>query len=160
MAFRVRSFTETDAEAVIELVRQLQTHEAQYFDRMKPPGDIGIWYVREMQDACAAHAGAFLVAEADGRVIGYAVLLMEMTSSEHPDEVLYRYALVADLAVERTMRRQGVGQHLLSECERLARVAGVPWLRIAALAGNAAALGAYEKFGFGKLLVTMEKPLA
>lgn len=155
----VRRFAETDAEAVIELVRQLQIHEARYFDRMKSPDDIGPWYLREMQEACARHAGDILVAETVGRVLGYAVLLTEMTSSKHPDEVLYRYALVADLAVEQTVRRQGIGQHLLSECERLARAAGVPWLRIGALAGNTTAIGAYEKFGFGKLLVTMEKPL-
>lgn len=159
MNVTVRDFIEADTEAVIELVRQLQVHEADYFDRMKPPGDIGPGYLRAMHDACAEHDGAILVAESDGRVLGYAVLLTQMSSSGEPDEVLYRYARVADLAVERTARRQGIGRNLLSECERRARLAGVPWLRISALAGNAGAIAAYEKFGFGKLLVTMEKPL-
>ena len=64
-----------------------------------------------------------------------------------------------DLAVMKQYWRQGIGTALLKECERRSLAAGVKWLRLSVLSSNSQAVTAYRKFGFGDLLVTMEKPL-
>jgi ribosomal protein S18 acetylase RimI-like enzyme len=159
MAVIIRSYAEADSDAVIGLVRQLQVHETQFFDRMKPPEEIGPWYIRQLFAVIERDGGALLVAERDGAVVGFAAVLTGVTSRESRDEVLYSYGQVLDLAVTREARHQGIGTRLLEACEAAARQAGVKWLRIGALAGNDTAIAAYAKFGFDHLSVTMEKPL-
>jgi ribosomal protein S18 acetylase RimI-like enzyme len=80
-------------------------------------------------------------------------------SSGTMDEVPYVYGMVTDLAVAEQWRRTGIGTALLKECERRSREAGVNWLRINALVANVEATAAYRKFGFGDMVVKMEKPL-
>ncbi len=156
----IRDYAAGDEAAVVGLVRSLQAHEAQYYDRGKPPAEIGAWYVEDLLAACAKSAGRFLVAERAGEVIGYGVVLTGLTSVEERDEVVYRYAKVSDLAVAPACRGQGIGTALLVACEALAREAGVAWLRIGVLAENRGAFALYEREGFRPLGVVLEKPLA
>jgi len=156
---KIRDFTESDIGSVVSLARELQKHEAELFDRMKPPDEIGAWYIRRLRTNCAAHKGKILVAELEGDVVGYAVLLTDVSSDEAVDERPYSYAMVLDLAVAKEMRRKGVGTALLDECEQRARAANARWLRISVLAGNEQAIAIYHKFGFQPLLTTMEKAL-
>lgn len=159
MTISIREYTKADNAQVIALVRELQRHEAQFFDRMKEPEEIGDWYVRDILQACAEHQGAILLAETDGGVVGYAAVLTAVSSRGMIDEISYAYAMVLDLVVASSVRRQGVGRKLLAACETHARNAGVRWLRISVLAGNSDAVATYENFGFHPHLLTMEKPL-
>jgi GNAT superfamily N-acetyltransferase len=159
MPLKIREYNENDMGALIELVRELQAHEAQYFDRMKAPQDIDGWYIDKMVEACREHEGAILIAELEGIVAGFAALLTKVMSSGTMDEVPYVYGMVTDLAVAEQWRRTGIGTALLKECERRSREAGVNWLRINALTANVEATAAYRKFGFGDMVVKMEKPL-
>ncbi len=159
MTVTIREFTRSDSVQLIALVRELQGHEAQFFDRMKAPDEIGAWYLHNLQKACATHDGVILVADQGEAVVGYAVLLTAVLSEDMPEDVDSVYALVMDLAVAGQARRKGIGTKLLEACESRARKAGVRWLRISALAENHDAIAAYEKFGFKNHLLTMEKPL-
>jgi GNAT superfamily N-acetyltransferase len=155
----IRPYEDRDEGAVVELVRELQEHEGAFYDRMLPSWEIGSWYVlRALRDARGS-GGEFLVAELEGRVIGYATVLVGQSSREMLDEVLYTYAYVGDLIVTRDSRRQGVGIALLEECERRARGAGEKWLRIGAIAANSDAARLYEQYGFAVQFLRMEKPL-
>lgn len=155
----IRDFAPADGPAVIALARELQAHESTLFDRMKPPDEIGDWYLDGLLGACREHGGRLLVAAQEDRLLGYAVVLTALTSEDEADERLYGYAAVRDLAVAETARGRGLGARLLAACEAIAREAGARWLRVTALAGNAGALRTYERFGFEPLFVDLEKRL-
>ena len=144
---------------MIAVVKDLQAHEARYYDRLKPVDGIGQWYIDGIIESIAKYRGAFLVAEQNGNLIGYATLLTAVDSSEDQDEVLYTYSHVSELAVRAGHRGKGVGSALLAECERKARAAGQKWLRLSVLAANGDAREFYAAFGLREHLITLEKPL-
>lgn len=155
----VREFAESDREALLTVVRELQSYEGAMFDRMKPPEDVGNWYIDVLKKQCDEDDGHILVAERDGAIIGYATIMTNVREDGSYDEVPYSYGYVGDLAVLPQARGSGAGKLLLDECDRRARAAGRRWLRIGVLARNARAREVYGRFGFADLLVTMEKPL-
>ena len=156
----IRPYEPSDEQAVVELVRELQRHEAQFYDRMMPDRDIGAWYVTAILREAREAQGELLVALLDGRIAGYATLLADVSSEEERDEIIFTYAYVGDLVVEAAQRGKGVGRALLEECEKLARAAGRKWLRITVLAANDSARRVYEDFGFADQYVFMEKTLS
>ncbi len=155
----IRDYAPDDRAALIALVRELQVAEAAVFDRMKPPDAIGDAYIDGLIEACRRRRGRILIASENGAALGYAVILTDVPSESELDEVPYSYAQIHDLAVTEAARRRGVGRQLLARCEEIAREAGARWLRITALAGNEAAVGAYHAAGFAPLFVTFEKTL-
>lgn len=155
----IRGYEDRDLDQLINLVCELQSYEAQLFDRMKHPDDIGEWYVEDLQRRCREHSGEILLAECRGELAGYAVVLSDVVQDD-PDEITYAYAVVADIAVTERYRGRGLGKRLLAECERYALDAGARWLRISALAGNTRALQLYRHHGFADHLVELEKPLS
>jgi ribosomal protein S18 acetylase RimI-like enzyme len=105
----IRDYRETDANAVVEIARQLQSHEIQYFDRLKPAHSIGLWYLDVLLSDVQKHQGKFLVAESKSGIVGYATLLLGLTSADEPEEILYSYGHIGDLAVASTYRGKGIG---------------------------------------------------
>jgi GNAT superfamily N-acetyltransferase len=149
----------SDEPQVVELVRELQSHEAPMYKWGKPPEDIGPWYIEDTKKWCRENDGTILVAEAAGRLLGYATLLAKCEADGTGDEIAYTYALVADLVVTSLARRQGVGTSLLMHCEELARKKGRSIFRIKVLSANRSAIAAYGRFGFSPHLQTLEKIL-
>ena len=141
------------------IVRDLQTYESRFYDRLRPPEEIGTWYIDGLKQDITKHKGWFLVAELDGIVTGYASLLGEVTSEDEREEVLYTCAYVGDLAVAANHRGKGIGHALLSECERLARAAGRQWLRLGVHATNHEAREFYARAGLEDKFLTLEKKL-
>ena len=154
----IRDYASADAPALLDLVRQLQVHEGQVYDRMKPPEEIGPWYIEDLEKGCAKSAGRILVAVSNSVVIAYATILTRVVD-ESIDEIPYTFAYVGDLAVTHTRRGEGVGKRLLAECERIARAAGARWLRINALALNTQARATYNSYGFEEQFIGYEKKL-
>ena len=112
---------DSDEAQVVELVRELQAHESGIYDRMKPVEAIGPWYVDKVKTEVAKYKGTFLVADNGKALLGCATLLTEVTSADEPDEILYSYAYVGDLAVRMSHRGQGIGRALIEECEKIAK---------------------------------------
>lgn len=158
-AFTIREYRDSDQAQVVDLIRELQAHEAPMHRWGKSPEDIGPWYITGLMKRMARQAGYLFVAEQAGMLFGYAAVLTCCEEDGADDDIAYTYALVADLAVTRDARRQGIGQALLSACEQVARGKGCTVMRIGVLAGNEMAIGAYGKFGFEPYLHTMEKIL-
>lgn len=155
----VRAFEPADTEALVALVRELQAHEGQFYDRMKSPDEIGVWYIDSLQEQCAKNTGEILIGELEGIVVAYATIFTRVVNDDI-DETLFVFARIGDLAVTTARRGQGIGKAMLAECERRARAAGARWLRISSLAGNAQARLTYRSFGFDEQFVSYEKPLA
>ena len=156
---KIRPYRPADEAAVISIVRELQDHESQFYDRLKPSGEIGPWYVEWIREDNEHNNGFFLVAEFKGEVVGYATLNPSLNSEENREEVLYQYAHVSDLAVLKTCRNLGIGTLLLTECEKLARLAGRKWLRLGVHADNAGARRFYERYQLKERFLTLEKRL-
>jgi ribosomal protein S18 acetylase RimI-like enzyme len=156
---QIREYQEFDAPALIVLIRELQAGEIVLFDRMKPVADMGQWYIDLLERKCAADEGVILIAEQDGRTLGYAVVLTRSVEDGTGDEVAYDYAHVVDLVVIKEARRRGIGRMLLEECERRARAAGRDDLRVTVLARNEGAHALYHALGFEDLLIDMRKIL-
>jgi GNAT superfamily N-acetyltransferase len=156
---RIREFEPKDRLALIGLVRELQASEASVFDRMKPPSEIGEWYLDGLLEACRLKNGKILVATQGDEPLGYAVILTEASSKDEADELEYTYAYVQDLVVTQSLRGRGLGSQLLARCEEIAREAGARWLRVTVFTENTDAVRVYEKSGFRSLFSEMEKPL-
>jgi ribosomal protein S18 acetylase RimI-like enzyme len=154
----IRPYRKGDLAALVELVRELQAHEIALYERMKPVEDIGAWYVKAIKRQCDKHAGTMIVAELDGKVVGYATVLTDVLE-DSLDEVAFSHAHVEDLVTGAEFRGRGIGKALLAECERYAREAGRDEIRIGVLAGNRRAHAVYERAGFGDHLVTMRKKI-
>ncbi len=154
----IRDYEPRDEAALLDLVRQLQVHEGQVYDRMKRPEEIGPWYIAGLERQCAESAGRILVALSDGAIVAYATILTKVENNSI-DEVPNTYALVSDLAVTTDRRGQGIGKQMLAECERIAHAAGARWLRINALARNTQARATYSSHGFDELFTGFEKKL-
>jgi ribosomal protein S18 acetylase RimI-like enzyme len=155
----VRDYEPSDAEAVVALVSELQDHESQFYDRLKPASEIGQWYITNLQEETSKHDGALLVAVTGDAVAGFASLLTRCEANG-PEEVAYTHAHIGDLVVGTKFRRMGVGVALMTACEQRAKAAGQKWLRLSVLAANAEARAFYANSGFNELLVKLEKPLA
>jgi GNAT superfamily N-acetyltransferase len=160
MTTRIRPYEEADQSQVLELARELQAHEVPFFDRMKPASDIGVWYVDRLKQQCHEHEGVFLVAEINGRCVGYATILTKMSEDGEGDEMAYDYACVGDLVVSQSLRSRGIGSRLMEECERLAKEAGRDEIRLGVIAANEQSHRFYRNQGFTDLLIDMRKKLA
>jgi ribosomal protein S18 acetylase RimI-like enzyme len=156
---QIREYEESDAPALIALIRELQAGEGALFDRMKPVADMGQWYIDLLKKKCAEDEGVILIAGENGRALGYAVVLTRSVEDGTGDEVAYDYAYVVDLVVIRQAHRRGIGRMLLEECERRVRAAGRNDMRITVLARNEEAHALYRAFGFDDLLIDMRKIL-
>ena len=156
----VRNYREDDEASVVAVIRDLQRHEGQYFDRLKPAEEVGPWYVGVLQKELALARGVLLVAEFDGRVVGYASLFLDQASDSSKEEIPYSYSCVGDLGVLHDCRGRGVGTALMDRCEQLARDHGAKWLRLGVLAGNESARRFYRGRGLRELFVTLENTLS
>jgi ribosomal protein S18 acetylase RimI-like enzyme len=156
----IREYDDGDLDAVIAVARDLQIHELQYFDRLKPPEQINAAYIEEAKQDVIKHSGRFLVATIENRVIGYVTLLLVVSSFEqNSEELTYTYSSIGDLAVVMDQRGRGVGQLLMAESERYARESGQKWLRLSVLAKNQTARHFYKNFGLEEHIIRLEKKL-
>ena len=141
------------------MLRDLQAHEYQIYDRTRAPESMGLWYIDILKQATADGRGRILVAEAEDGVLGYASMLNCVSAEHERDEIAYTYAHVDDLGVLAGTRGRGVGAALLDACESIAREAGQRWIRLGVLAGNERARSFYARHGYGEVLLTLEKRL-
>lgn len=95
----------------------------------------------DLVDFVYASSNAVLVAERDGRRIGFLLMLDSM-----PDEVTRTpQGFIAYMAVEAAARAQGVGSLLLRAAEEEARRRGLPFMGLMVTETNAAARALYDR---------------
>ena len=154
----IREYRERDASAVTACIVELQEFERRIDERLRPGESMAADYLGELLRRCGECNGKILVAECDGRVAGFIVVLTRV-AFEALDDPPGHYALVSDLVVRDGVRRRGIGRALLQEAERCARAAGATELRIGVLSANRAARRLYRRAGFAPYLETLAKRL-
>ena len=93
---------------------------------------------------------SFIVAEADGHLVGYAEWLSNAPQPLLPDAALPDAALaeLRTLYVQRPFLRRGIGARLLAQVEHDARARGADVLWLTAWVGNTNALAFYASRGY------------
>jgi len=143
MPFTIRAARADDAFAIGALARQ-------FADYLRGLGDTSEFrltaeaYLRDGFGQNPTFAG--LVAEADGRVIGYLLYHFGYDSDRAA-----RTLDIADLYVEQTRRNQGVGGALMTHVADVARKAGAEEMVWAVYHANDLATRFYERMGAHRL---------
>lgn len=97
------------------------------------------WSMKLLADGLNCVYDRFFVAEADGRICGYANLRLIAGEGE-----------IERIAVDSRFRRQGIGRKLMEEMEESARREGAGALTLEVRESNRAARNLYESFGFAE----------
>jgi RimJ/RimL family protein N-acetyltransferase len=139
----IREATPDDARALIEQVRQLA--EEPNIDIPLGPGEFTLTEEQERQvlaEYAAAENAVFLVAEAEGTIIG-------MLNCQGGKRKAMRHAVTLGMAVPKEYRNQGIGGKLMERAVEWAKNTGVVTrIELAVYAHNAGAIHLYERFGF------------
>lgn len=94
---------------------------------------------RSFRRLLTATSAELIVAERDGALLGYALLLLRRGA---------RIARLYSLAISPSAQGQGLGSGLLERCERQARKRGCVRLRLEVRTDNAVAIALYERRGY------------
>lgn len=136
---RIRDALEDDAAAIAAIYAVHVRDGSASFEEV-PPGTEEIR--RRMHDVISS-GRPYIVAEIDGRVVGYAYAGMYRARSA------YRFTLEHSVYVEEGAARGGIGSELMARlierCER------GPWRQMIAVIGdsaNAGSIALHRKFGF------------
>jgi ribosomal protein S18 acetylase RimI-like enzyme len=152
----IRPMLPKDRDAVIDLQWALNLFEDDISHDRVTDRESSKLCVEDNLAHTKADGGATLVAEAQGRVIGYLSLAFKAGEAfVHPDK--RRHGHVQDIAVHADQRGRGIAQLLLAEAERITREAGLSGLALGMLVGNATAERAYARFGFQPHTIEMIK---
>ena len=130
---RIREFDEhEDLNALRACVIELQDFERS-IDLRRPSGvDIVDAYIPKLLERCKKCQGKILVAEADGEIVGYVMILTRVRSEDMEDGDV-EYGLVADLVIREKFRKLGFGHGLLeaAEAHACARLDDASWIAVA-----------------------------
>ena len=101
-----------------------------------------------VRQAIQANDADYLLAEADGAVIGFALVNYAGWTPEFSCVLPHRYASLADLVVGKAYRGQGIGGQLLAAAKRWARDRRLEYIELNVLAQNENAVKLYESQDF------------
>ena len=145
-----------DRPAIRNLIVEMQDFERSLDPRLLAGEAIADPYLESLLERCGRYAGAMMVAEFHGDVVGFLAVQTSVQDTEL-DQAPGTYALISDLVVTPTFRGQGIGRGLIGAAEEFAISAGASEIRIAVLQANTVAMDLYRSCGFQPYLVTLVK---
>ena len=137
---------------------ELQSFELSIEGNRVQPEAVRGKYIDGLYAACGRTRGTILVAEIEGRMVGF-VCILSRVESEVMVELIREYAYITDLVVLEPHRRSGIGAELMREAEYYARSRGASRIRVGVLAANSAAHALYRKLGYSDREVILEKTM-
>lgn len=155
----IRRMVAGDRDFVVDGLIELQACERSlHSSRRRPSAALCTEYLDEIRRLAADNRGAILVADDDGRRLGFVSFWIESNASLIETDDANRCGFVSDLYVAPAARGRGLAARLLEAVETaLAGDSGVTRIRICALAANGPALSAYARAGFEPYEVAYEK---
>jgi phosphinothricin acetyltransferase len=135
----IRDAAHTDLEEVHSIYAHHVLHGLASFEEVPPPVD----EIRQRRETVLALGTPYLVAELDGRIVGYAYATLYRARSA------YRYCLEDSVYVREGFSGRGIGARLLEEL--IARCSRGPWRQMVAVIGdsaNAPSIALHRKLGF------------
>lgn len=147
-----------DEPAILSFIDGLQDYEAAFEpDRRRDP-DFAVEHWREVQHRCAEKHGVMLIAEDDGKPVGWA-FAHDQNAELFVVVPERRHGYLAEIFLLPQARGKGLGRALIAACEDWARGRGHKLLTIGVLAKNPGAIRAYEGVGYEPYIVTMRRYL-
>jgi len=135
----VRDAVEADMDAVQAIYAFHVLHGLASFEETPPSVD----EMRARRAAAVARGFPYLVAEIDGRIVGYSY------AGPYRTRPAYRHTIEDSVYVDETQHRRGVGTVLLKTL--IERCETGPWREMVAIIGDSANHGSialHERFGF------------
>ncbi len=147
----IRGANEEDLHAILDITRRAWTGMTVAHLREERHGIVGgkPWYEHkcsEIQNSFKRGPQWFLVAEMEGKIIGYA-------SFSYSDE--NKLGIVGNNAVDPDFRGRGIGTSLISEVVQTLKDKGAELLQVSTLLHDIPAQRIYEKLGFIELARTI-----
>ena len=152
-----REWSEHDTAELRRLVSALHESMRPYDENYPPAAEVIERYFHYLVTEVAATSGTFLLAEDEGRPIGFACVFGLMPPFA-PDEDPAEFTFISDLYVDAAYRGQGVGKALLLRAEAYGNALGAPRIELAVHAANFA-MELYTRLGYRPRLVIMTKRL-
>jgi GNAT superfamily N-acetyltransferase len=147
-----------DEPAILSFITGLQDYEAAFEpDRRRDP-NFAVDHWRDLQHRCAEKHGVMLIAEYDGKPVGWAFAHDEKAEL-FVIEPERRHGYLAELFVVPQARGKGLGRALIEGCETWARARGHRLLIVGVLAKNPGAIRAYEGAGYTPYGISMRRYL-
>jgi GNAT superfamily N-acetyltransferase len=147
-----------DEPVILGFIDGLQDYEAGFEpDRRRDP-NFAAEHWRELQHRCAERHGTMLIAERDGKAVGWA-FAHDDKAEVFVVEAERRHGFLAELYVVPEARGKGLGRALIAACEAWARERGHKLLTVGVLARNARAIRSYEGAGYDPYVTIMRRYL-
>jgi ribosomal protein S18 acetylase RimI-like enzyme len=140
---QVRPYSPDDREAVLALAPRLTEGVAAWRDPDTVLDAVVEW-VRGSIDAAAEPDHLVLVADANGRIVGFVTAVERRHWSGGTD------AYIGELVVDATVEGRGVGRALVDAVRAWARTRGLDAITLETGAANARARGFYAAIGFAE----------
>ena len=139
MSIHIRDAVESDMPAVLEIYTPHVLHGLSTFEEEPPPAE----EMLRRYDAIKELGLPYLVAELDGKPVGYAY------ATTYRPRAAYRYTVEDSIYVASGSAGQGVGQALLEAL--IQRCEEGPWRQMLAVignSGNAGSIALHSRLGF------------
>jgi L-amino acid N-acyltransferase YncA len=136
---QVRDAVQTDMTAVQAIYAHHVLNGSASFEETPPTAD----EMAGRRDAVLKAGLPYLVAQMQGRVVGYAY------ATPYRPRPAYRYTIEDSIYVEHGLERRGIGRALFAEL--ICRCEQGPWRQMLAIVGNSenrGSLALHERFGF------------
>jgi GNAT superfamily N-acetyltransferase len=147
-----------DEPAILSFITGLQDYEAAFEpDRRRDP-NFAADHWRDVQHRCAEAHGIFVIAEQEGRPVGWA-FAHDTPGHLFVVEPERRHGSIAELFVVPEARGAGHGRALIQACEEWAKQRGHKLLTLGVLANNRRAQRSYEGAGYTPYTVIMRRYL-
>ncbi|MGH6916683.1 MAG: GNAT family N-acetyltransferase [Geminicoccaceae bacterium] len=127
---------------------------------LRPGREIEQHYLADLRRRLTEDHGIFLVAEADGEVVGVLAGYVQEAGDRLVDAAFDRSAYISDLFVHDAWRRKGVGSALVRAFEQTMRANGLQWLSVCVKSRNTTAHQAYRAYGFEDYETILTKRLS
>ena len=154
----IRQATANDRAGLEDCFVELQEFERSLHPNRADPHAIAGPSIAELVDDCEKTDGAILVAEEEGRIVGFVCVLSRVRTDELI-ELEKEYAYLSDLIVRQSYRGRGIGEQLMRAAEAHARERGARAIRVGVLATNDVAWDLYRKLGYAEYEIVLEKPI-
>jgi ribosomal protein S18 acetylase RimI-like enzyme len=142
-------YRDTDRDAVIAGIRDLQDVEGTLADTRRPGVEVAELYFDHIQEKLAQKRGALFVARSAESVAGFIGCWIEEEHNVAETEASNIYGYICDAWVAGEFRGRGVFRKLNEKAESyLATFPEVTLMRINALADNVSAIKAYKNAGY------------
>jgi ribosomal protein S18 acetylase RimI-like enzyme len=111
-------------------------------------------FLEHQLDALGDDEAVFVAEDGGGRALGFVYV-----RTDHDFFTGEAHGHVSNVAVARDAEGSGAGAALMREAERWARERGHGYVTLFVFAGNARALGLYDRLGYAPELLKLRKPL-